>query len=195
MKNLRFLGKEQEMNLRYQVPLEERGNLKARQVQRGIEVTMALQPEEVPTVPRIADVAATTLHHPGGEDQEEMSLGLEGQGQTLQFLGVSHDLELQDILKIAEMTHATITKWTLYLTEQGTQTLTPLGQSMKGILSMMLRQHHQKPLLDLRKNLQGPAAVMRGTLPGPQPRQLLAKRVRQLIRKALPRGSSLRIQL
>ena len=110
MKDLRFLEKELGMNLQYQVPPEEREDLLARLVQEGTEVTMALQPKEVPTVPRIADVAATTLHHPGGEDQEEMSLGLEGQGQTLQFLGVSHDLELQDILKIAEMTHATITK-------------------------------------------------------------------------------------
>ena len=174
MKDLRFLEKELGMNLQYQVPPEEREDLQARQVKKGTEVTMALQPKEVPTVPRIADAAATILHHPGGEDQEEMSLGLEGQGQTLQFLGVSHNLELLDILKIAEMTHATITKWTLYLTEQGTQNLTPLGRSMKGILSMMLRQHHQKPLLDLRKNPQGPVAVMRGILPGPQLRQLQA---------------------
>ena len=73
MKNLRFLGKEQEMNLRYQVPLEERGNLKARQVQRGIEVTMALQPEEVATILHTADGAATILHPQGREDPEEKS--------------------------------------------------------------------------------------------------------------------------
>ena len=118
---------------------------------------------------------------------------MQGQGQTPLFQGVSQDLELPNILKIDVMTPALIKEWTRYLIEQGT--LTPLEKNMKGILCMMLRQYHRKPLLDLEKDLQELAAVMRGIPPGPQPRQLLAKRVRQLIRKVLPRGNSHRKQL
>ena len=72
----------------HQVLLEERED---RQVQEETEIAMTHQLRETTTVSHIAmelytaDVAATTLHHPGEEDQEEMILGLEGQGQTLQF--------------------------------------------------------------------------------------------------------------
>ena len=73
MRNLRFPGRELEMNLHYQVPLERKRNLKARQVQSGTEATTALQSEEVASILHTVDEAATILHHQGKEDPEEKS--------------------------------------------------------------------------------------------------------------------------
>ena len=169
MKTLRFLEKEQGMI--HQAPQEEGGD--PRQVPKEAEVATTPQLGEMIIVSRTTTESstATTLLH-----LEEMNLGMQGQGQTPLFQGVSQDLELPRILEIDVMTPAIIKEWTRYLIEQGT--LTPLGKNMRGILPMMLRQHHQKPLLDPEKDLQDLAAVMRGIPPGPQLRQLLAKKVR-----------------
>ena len=115
-----------------------------------------------------ADVAAIILLHPEEEDPEEMNLGLQGQGLTPLFQGVSQDLELRNILDTDMMTPAIIKAQTMYLIEQ--ETLTPLGRSTRGMSCMMLKQHHRKPLLDLDQDPRELAAEMRGIPPGPQPR-------------------------
>ena len=175
------------------VPQEKEGD--PRLVLKEAEVTMTPQLGEMTIVSHTktesstaaADVAATTLLHPEEEDPEEMNLGLQGQGLTPLFQGVSQDLELPNILDTDVMTPIIMTELKGYLIEQ--ETLTPPGGSMRDTLCMMLKQHHQRPPLD-----QDRAAEMRGIIPGPQPRQLPAKQVR-LLTKVLQGGNRHQKQL
>ena len=83
------------------------------------------------------DAAATTLLHQGEGDLEEMSCGVQGQGQTLQFQGVSRDLELhQDTQSTDATALAIMIEPRMYLIEL--EMFTPPGGTVRGISRMML---------------------------------------------------------
>ena len=83
------------------------------------------------------DVAATTLLHQGEGDLEEMSCGVQGQGQTLQFQGVSRDLELhQDTQSTDATALAIMIEPRMYRIEL--EMFTPPGGTVRGISRMML---------------------------------------------------------
>ena len=145
MMTLRFPGRKQEMT--HPAPREEEGD--PHRVPREAEVAILL--DEMITIAGIAmgsftaaaDVAATTLLHQEGEDQEEMNCGMQGQGLTLLFQGVSQDLELHPNIQSTDLiTPATMIEPKTYLIEP--ETLTPPGGTTRGTLCMMLKQHHQR---------------------------------------------------
>ena len=83
------------------------------------------------------DAAATTLLHQGEGDPEEMSCGVQGLGQTLQFQGVSRDLELHQDTRSTDATAlAIMTEPRMYLIEL--EMFTPPRGIMRGISRMML---------------------------------------------------------
>ena len=83
------------------------------------------------------DAAATTLLHQGEGDLEEMSCGVQGLGQTLQFQGVSRDLELhQDTQSTDATALAIMIEPRMYPIEP--EILTPPGGTARGTPRMML---------------------------------------------------------
>ena len=139
MMTLRFLGKKQEMT--HPAPREEEGD--PHRVPREAEVTILL--EEMTTITGIVmgsfiaavDEAVTTLLRQEEGDQEEMSCGMQGQGQTLQFQGVSRDLELHQDIQSTDATALVIMiELRMYLIES--EIHTPPGGTARGTFRMML---------------------------------------------------------
>ena len=164
MMTLRFQGRKQEMT--HPVPREEEGDL--HRVPR--EVVVAILLDEMTTIAGIvmvsftaaADMAVTNLLHQEGEDQEEMNCGMQGQGPTLLFQGVSQVLELHPNIQSTDLiTPATMIEPKTYLIEP--EILTLPGGTMRGTPRMMLKQHHQRPPRD-----PGQSAEVREIIPGHQ---------------------------
>ena len=139
MMTLRFLGRKQEMT--HPAPRGERGD--PHKVPR--EAVVTILPEEMTTIAGIVmgsfiavvDAAATTLLHQEEGDLEEMSCGMQGQGQTLQFQGVSRDLELhQDTQSTDATALAIMIEPRMYRIEL--EMFTPPGGTVRGISRMML---------------------------------------------------------
>ena len=132
--------------------------------------------------------AATTLLHQGEGDPEEMSCGVQGLGQTLQFQGVSRDLELHQDTQSTDVTAlAIMIEPRIYLIEL--EMFTPPRGIMRGISRMMLEQHHRRPPQDQRQIVD-----MRKVIPRHQPRLLMTRGLQQL-KRVLQKGTKLLRQL
>ena len=136
---LRFPGKKQGMTR--PAPQGERGD--PHRVPR--EAVVTILPGRMTTIAgtimvsfiAAVDAAATTLLHQEEGDLEEMSCGVQGQGQTLQFQGVSRDLELHQDIQSTDATALVIMiELRMYLIEP--EIHTPPGGTARGTFRMML---------------------------------------------------------